>query len=114
MSLIWSFVISVVAALIAGRLIAGIQIKSITAAAVVALVLSVAGTFLSKMLMIFLAPLNWITLGILGLVAGVVVNAILVMMMDKKVKGFEVDSFSSSLFYCIVLALVQMVLRWIF
>ncbi|TAH18876.1 MAG: hypothetical protein EAZ08_10310 [Cytophagales bacterium] len=114
MGMIWSCIISIVAALVASRLVSGIQIKTITAAAVVSLVVAVGGYVLQKALMMFLFPFNWLTLGLLSLVIGVVAKAVVVKLMDKRVNGFEVDGFGSAVMYCIVVSVVQLMLGWIF
>lgn len=114
MGIIWGLVLSVVATLIASRLVSGIQIKTITAGAVLSLAVAVGGFFLQKGVMFFLAPLNWMTLGLLGLIIGVVVKAFIVKFMDKKVEGFEVSSFGTAVVFCIVVSLVHSLLGWIF
>ena len=114
MGFIWGLILSVAATLIAGKLVSGIQIKTITAGAILSLAVAVGGFFLQKGVMFFLAPFNWITLGILGLVIGVAIKAFIVRYMDKKVEGFEVDSFGTAIIFCVVVSLVQSVLGWIF
>jgi putative membrane protein len=118
MSWLWGFALSVIAVLVAGRLVSGVQIKSITSAAIVALVLSLGGFFLQIFFEIFLIPLNLITLGVfsrlISFAIGVLVNVILVRWISKKISGFEVESFSSSLWYGIALAITQGIIWWIF
>lgn len=114
MGIVWSCIISIVAALVASRLVSGIQIKTITAAAVVSLVVALGGYVLQKTLMMFLFPFNWLTLGLLSLIIGVVAKAVVVMLMNKRVNGFEVDGFGSAVMYCIVVSVVQLMLGWIF
>jgi putative membrane protein len=114
MSLIWGLVLSVVATFIASKLVSGVQIKTITAGVILSLAVAVGGYFLQKGVMFFLAPFNWITLGLLGLIIGVVIKAVIVRYMDKKVEGFEVSSFGTAVTFCIVVSLVQMALSWIF
>jgi putative membrane protein len=114
MGLVWGFVLSIVAALAASKLVSGVQIKTITAAVVVSVVVAVGGFILQKGLMMFLFPFNWLTLGLLSLVIGVVAKAVIVKLMDKKVNGFEVDSFGSAVMYCVVVSVIQLMLGWIF
>ncbi len=114
MGLVWSFVFSIVAALVASKLVSGVHIKTITAAAVVSVVVAVGGFLLHKGLMMFLFPFNWITLGLLSLVIGVIAKAVVVTLMDKRVNGFEVDGFGSAVMYCVVVSVIQLMLGWIF
>lgn len=114
MGLLWSFVFSIIAALAASKLVSGVHIKTITAAAVVSVVVAVGGFILHKGLMMFLFPFNWLTLGLLSLVIGVIVKAVVVKLMDKKVNGFEVDSFGSAVTYVVIVSVVQLMLGWIF
>ncbi len=114
MSIIWGFVFSIVAALVASKLVSGIQIKTITAAAVVSVVVAIGGYVLHKGLMMFLFPFNWLTLGLLSLIIGVVAKAAVVKLMDGKVNGFSVDGWGSAIMYCVVVSLVQSLLGWIF
>lgn len=114
MGLLWSFVLSIVAALVASKLVSGIHIKTITAAAVVSVVVAIGGTILQETLMLFLLPFDWLTLGLLSLIIGVIVKAVVVKLMDKKVNGFEVDSFGSAVMYVVIVSVVQLMLGWIF
>jgi len=112
MGVVWSCIISIVAALVASKVVSGIQIKTITAAVVVSLVVAVGGFILQKALMMFLFPFNWLTLGLLSLVIGVVAKAVVVTLMNKRVNGFEVDGLGSAVKYCVVVSVVQLMLGW--
>ena len=107
MGFIWGCILSIVSALIAGKLVSGIIIGNLRAAVLLSLVVGLGGYALHSVLMFFLAPFNWITLGVLGLIIGVLSKAFVVRYMDKKIEGFEANSFSSAFIYCILVSVAQ-------
>ncbi|KKP37487.1 hypothetical protein A2483_04420 [Candidatus Peregrinibacteria bacterium RIFOXYC2_FULL_33_13] len=91
--------------LITARLLPGIQVKNMSAAIIGALVLALINTFVKPVLLFLTLPINVLTLGLFT----IVLNALLVMLADRLVSGFEVKNFWWAVVFSLVLTLVSMV-----
>jgi putative membrane protein len=101
MSLI-HWLVSTVAILIAAYLIQGVQVDSLLAAIVLAVVLGVINVFFKPVINLLTLPLNIVTLGLFSLV----VNALIIMLAGMLVPGVHVDTFWSAFFFSIIVSLV--------
>lgn len=80
---------------------------TVPAAFVLAIVLGLINAFLKPILVLLTLPITIVTLGIFALV----LNALLVMLADAIVPGFETAGFISAFLFSIVLALVGYILK---
>lgn len=98
------------AVLIAAYIIPGVKVSGFFSALAVALALGIMNLILRPILIFFTLPLSILTLGLFIFV----INAIIILLADKLVKGFEVRGFFSALLYSIVVSLINMVLGHFF
>lgn len=107
MDFLLRLIISSLAILVTALVMPGVQVESMWTAILVALVLSVLNAIVKPVLVILTIPITVVTLGIFLLV----INAIIILLADKIVPGFQVNSFWSAFFFSIVLSLVTAVLE---
>lgn len=103
MSLLLNILVSAVAVLVTGRLLAGVTVDGFGTAIVVAIVLGLVNATLGPILLFLTMPINVLTL---GLFTFVIIGA-LVMLTAAVVPGFKVASFWWSLGFAFVLAIVN-------
>jgi putative membrane protein len=92
--------------LLIANFMTGVHVAGFTTALIVALVLGLLNIFIKPILVILTLPVTFITLGLFLLV----INAIIILLCDKIVGGFGVDSFLTALLFSIILSLSQSVL----
>ena len=103
MKLIFHFILSTVAILIAAYLIPGVD-TTLTGAAVAAVVLALLSLFIKPLVVLLTLPINILTLGLFSLV----INAGLVLATDYFVADFSVDGFWWALLFGLVLSLINL------
>ncbi len=109
MSIILNISLLSLAIFIVAKIMPSIHIKNFWTAIVVALVYSVIN-FLAGWLLFFLTlPFIIITFGLFKFV----INAILLLITDKLIEDFEIDSFGSTLIAAFLITIIDSVLRWI-
>lgn len=89
MKLLIRLALSALAVLVAERLLRGVHIDEWTTGIIVAIVLGLVNTFIRPILILFTLPATVLTLGLFILV----INAGMVMLVDRWVDGFRVDGF---------------------
>ena len=89
--------------MILSYLIKGVHIDHFTTAIVVAIVLGLLNLFIKPVLILFTLPVTFFTLGLFLLI----INAIIILLCDKLVDGFEIDSFWTAFLFSIILSLSQ-------
>jgi putative membrane protein len=89
--------------LILSHLLPGVSVTGWQAALLVALVLGLLNIFVKPVLVILTLPATIFTLGLFLLV----INAIIIILCDSLVPGFDVRSFWSALLFSIVLSVCQ-------
>ena len=89
MRILIRLVVSTIAVLVADLLLSGVHAENWFAGLTVAVVLGLLNTFLRPILIILTLPVTLISLGLFILV----INAGMVLLADKLVPGFEVQSF---------------------
>lgn len=99
--------LSAIAVLITDWLLPGVHISGVLAAVLVAAVLAILNTFIKPILVILTIPFTILTLGIFLLV----INAIIILMADAVVPGFEVIGFWWALLFSIILTLITYMLE---
>lgn len=81
----------------------GVHVDEFTTALTVAIVLGLLNFFVKPILLLFTFPLTILTLGLFYFV----VNAIIILLCDHFVDGFDVNGFWNALLFSIVLSLSQ-------
>ncbi len=102
MGVIVNLFISTAAVLIASYIIPGIQVADLYTAIVVAVVMGILNTVIKPILIFLTLPITIITLGLFTLV----INAALVLLVDRLVPGFAVSGFLTALLFSLVLSIV--------
>jgi len=104
-----NWLVSAVSLLIVAHIIPGIAIEGFFTALIAALVIGLVNATVGLVLKILTFPLTIVTLGLFWWI----INALMLWFASILVRGFVVQGFFAAFFGAIVLALVNMVLRWI-
>lgn len=81
----------------------GVRVDQFKTALIVAVVLGLLNFFVKPILVLFTLPVTFFTLGLFLLV----INAIIILLCDHFVDGFEVASFWTAMLFSIILSLSQ-------
>lgn len=84
-------------------LMKGVIVNEFTTALTVAVVLALLNFFVKPVLVLLTLPITFFTLGLFLLV----INAIIILLCDEFVDGFEVSSFWTAMLFSIILSLSQ-------
>jgi len=103
MNLIFHWIVSAIAILIAAYILPGVSIAGILTALIVAVVLGAANAVIRPIILLLTLPLTILTLGLFTLV----VNALMVMLASALVPGFSVDGFWWAFVFAIVLWMIN-------
>lgn len=101
MNMILRFLLSSVAVVLTAYLLPGADVTDFWTAMVVAFVLSLVNIFVKPLLILFTIPVTVLTLGLFLLV----INAMMILLTDYFVNGFEVDGFWWALLFSLILSL---------
>lgn len=107
MKFIIKILISSFAVLITSKVLPGIQIDTFYTAVWVALVLGVLNSILKPVLVVLTIPITILTLGLFLLV----VNAMIILLVDYFVTGFNVSTVGYAILFSLVLSVIQPVLQ---
>jgi putative membrane protein len=107
--LLVSWLLTALALLVVAHLVPGFHVAGFGAALVAAIVIGLINATIGLVLKILTAPLTLITFGVFLLV----VNALMLMLASSLLRGFEVRGFGAAFIGGIVLALINMGLRWL-
>ncbi|GGG29863.1 phage holin family protein [Pontibacter amylolyticus] len=110
MGIIIKILLTGVAALLAAYLLPGVQIDGFGAALILAVVLALLNAVVRPILVILTIPVTVLTLGLFLLV----INALIILLADYLIGGFDVDGFLWALIFSLVLSLIEAVLDMIF
>lgn len=91
------------ATLLLSYFLPGVYVESPEAALIVAVVLGLLRIFVKPLLILFTLPVTIFTLGLFLLV----INAMIILIADHLVKGFDVDGFWYALLFSILLSMFQ-------
>lgn len=94
------FLLTGLAVMLTAYLLPGVHIENYGYALLVALVLSIANAFVKPLLILLTIPLTIFTLGLFLLV----INAMIILMVDYFVPGFQVDGFWWALAFSLILS----------
>ncbi|MAO63840.1 MAG: hypothetical protein CL666_02450 [Balneola sp.] len=108
--MIWAWLLNSVSVYATASLLEGVEIKNFWSAVFVAAVLAIINILIKPVLLFLSLPVTILTLGLFVLV----INAILIMLVDKLVEGFKVESFSWALIFGVVMSLISWALFKLF
>ena len=94
--------VNTLAVLTGAYLLKGVHVDGFTTAVVVAIVLGLLNAFLKPILIFLTFPITILTLGLFLFV----INALMILVADKLVSGFEVQNFWWALAYSLVVSIV--------
>lgn len=103
MRLIVKIFANTLAVILAAYLLPGIEVKDFMNAVLVAIVLAVLNSVLKPILIILTIPVTILTLGLFLLV----INALIILLADYLVGGFQVDGFWWALLFSIVMTVIM-------
>ena len=109
MRLLLNWLLSALALLAVSYLVPGFVLTGLVAALIAAVVIGLINATLGLVLKIVTFPLTVLTLGIFWLV----INALMLELASAIVPGFHIAGFGSAFIGAIVLALVNMLVRWL-
>jgi putative membrane protein len=101
MNWIVRFLLNGLAVVLTAYLLPGASVTDFWTALVVAFVLSLVNIFIKPLLIVFTIPITFITLGLFLLV----INALMILLTDSLINGFEVDGFWWALLFSLILSL---------
>jgi putative membrane protein len=100
-------IVTALAVVIAAYILPGVRVDGGLTAIIVAAVLSLLNAFVKPLLIILTIPITVVTLGLFLLV----INALMILLTDSLIDGFEVDGFWYALLFSIVLTIVVSLLN---
>lgn len=106
MKLLVKILLSSIAVVIASYLLPGVVVEGFTTAVIIAVLLSLLNVTVKPILIVLTIPLTVFTLGLFLLV----INALIILMADAIVPGFEVHSFWWALIFSLLLSLINSLL----
>ena len=110
MDFIISTLIYAVAIFITAYLLPGVKVNGFGTALLAAVLLLIANALIKPILVILTIPITILTLGLFLLV----INALIVVLVDKLLKGMEIKNFGWAVLFSIVLSVISAILNWIF
>ncbi|WP_460573785.1 phage holin family protein [Flavobacterium koreense] len=103
MKLLLRILITSILVMVISYLMKGVVVDEFSTALIVAIVLGLLNFFVKPVLVLFTLPVTVFTLGLFLLV----INAIIILLCDHFVDGFDVNGFWTALFFSIILSLSQ-------
>ena len=103
MKLIIKLLLSAILVYFLANFLPGISVNSMTTAVIVAIVLGLLNAFVKPVLIFLTLPATLITLGLFLLV----INAVVILICEYFVSGFEVSSFWTALLFSLILSVFQ-------
>ncbi len=100
MNIIIRFLLSGVAVMLTAYLLPGVDVQDYWAALLVAVLISLSNVIIKPILVILTIPITIFTLGLFLLV----INAVIILMVDSLVDGFEVEGFWWALGFSLILS----------
>lgn len=101
------WLLSAIALLVVAEIVPGFTVEGIASALAAALVIGLLNATLGLLLKIVTFPLSILTLGIFLLI----INAIMILMASRLVRGFHVSGLGSAFWGAVVLALLGILIR---
>ena len=108
--MIWAWLINSVSVFITSKVLTGVEIKNFWSAVWVAAGLSIVNILLKPLLAFLSVPFIIITFGLFVWV----INALLIMLVDKFVDGFKIKNFWWAIAFSFIMSIISSVLTKIF
>ena len=105
MNLLIKLLLSAVAVIISSYILPGVHVENFLEAVIVAAILALFNATLKPLLIILTIPITLLTLGLFLLV----INALLILLADVIVVGFEVNGFWWALAFSLILSIITSV-----
>ncbi len=109
MRLLVNWLLSAVSLMVVALVVPGFYVRGFWAALWAALVIGLVNATLGALLKVLTFPLTLLTLGIFWFV----INALMIELAAHFVRGFSVSGFGAAFIGAIVLALVNLLLKWL-
>jgi len=106
MNFIMRIVVTSIVAFGLSYILSGVQIDTFTTAIVLAIVLAILNAIVKPILIFITFPITIVTLGLFLFV----INALIIILADKFIKGFSVNGFWWALLFSLLLSIVTSVL----
>lgn len=106
MGFILRLLLTGLAVVLLAKLLPGVAVDSYLTAVIVALVLALLNFIIKPILVLFTLPITILTLGLFL----IVINAIIILLADAFVTGFDVAGFLTALLFSILLSVFQSIL----
>lgn len=109
MRMLLHWVISALAVWITSHIVPGFYVDGAAAALIAAVVIGLVNATIGLVLKIITFPLTILTLGVFW----IIINALMLELASALVPGFHIRSFGAAFWGAIVLALVNVLLKWL-
>ncbi len=106
MKLILRILLSALAVVVLSEILPGVGVDTYTTAIIVAVVLSLLNFIVKPILILLTLPVTIITFGLFLLI----INAIIILLADKLITGFSVDTIWWALLFSLLLSFLQSIL----
>ncbi|NUY81645.1 phage holin family protein [Flavobacterium sp. MAH-1] len=103
MNIILRLIVTAMLVMLLAYFLPGVRVAGFGTALIVAVVLGLLNIFVKPILILFTLPVTIVTFGLFLLV----INALVIMLCDVIVGGFEVTSFFTALLFSLILSIVQ-------
>lgn len=103
MNVILRLIVTAFLVMILAYFLPGVHVDGFVTALIVAIVLGLLNLFVKPILVLLTLPVTILTLGLFLLV----INAVVIILCDYIVGGFEVSSFLTALLFSLILSIVQ-------
>ncbi|GAA3646655.1 phage holin family protein [Flavivirga jejuensis] len=107
MNLITKLLLNGVAVFVIAYFLNGVHVDGYLTALIVAVVLSVLNLFVKPVLIVLTLPITVVTLGLFLLI----INALIILLADKLIDGFSVNSIWIAVLFSILLSVLQSILH---
>ncbi|PQJ76426.1 phage holin family protein [Polaribacter glomeratus] len=110
MKTLLKIILTALAVVVLAKILPGVTVIDYTTAIIVAIVISLLNMFIRPLLVFFTLPATILTLGLFLFV----INAIIILLADNLVDGFEVSGFFTALLFSVLLSFFRTILFSIF
>ncbi len=107
MKLLTKLLLNAIAVFVISYFLNGVHLDGYITAFIVAVVLSVLNLFVKPILIILTLPITIVTLGLFLLI----INALIILLADKLIDGFSVNSIWIAVLFSILLSVLQSILH---
>lgn len=106
MKLLFKIFLTAVLVMLISHFMNGVLVKNFSTSVIVAMVLGLLNIFVKPILILFTLPVTIFTLGLFLLI----INATIILICDRIVGGFSVDSFLTALIFSMLLSVLQSIM----